>query len=523
MRVAHPVLILLLLTVGVAIAQTADVPGPDEFRDSECYVCHVEGGGSKGPQAPDAFFLLVPPPALSLPLNEFVVFNAGIVNAWEAELMDLKATLDLTTAPSLELEAPVPPMDTETSVSLAGAVSPDPRFLDQPFFIEEGATSWSLQVEPQSTGANAPDIRLELYGPGLTPGDGPATRSIDGAGAGGLETFNVIDAVTAETLGYGRWYVRIVAPGLVDEPLPSTQDQAFVVRTHQGFERETDRIAIVYLDEVVEGNTRTQVHGAELPIEVMRTQAPGSGEYVTLTMEATAHYDHSRQTTNFDDWRFVQSLTIPIKIQAASNGGGTSSNETDAGGDVILEADDEVDVSSLVQGAKPFEGWDGIGEVVGYFTGFSILLSFYTGGVFGRWQKRIANATLGGTKKRIAFHNFTSYLVTLSALAHLVIMVIEPRFPWTIGWLLGGAAELTLAGLAVTGMFQIPIIRKSNFKTWKNLHQVFAWGTILAAVAHMLLDGTHYESIQTAVNWSDPLRGVLDETIGPAVQELLPS
>jgi hypothetical protein len=137
---------------------------------------------------------------------------------------------------------------------------------------------------------------------------------------------------------------------------------------------------------------------------------------------------------------------------------------------------------------------------------FLLVFSMITGGVFGKATRRWQNHLFRSAKRRVAFHNFVSYLLTFFAAAHTALFLWEPGFPWTLGMIWGTGALVAMMLLGVTGALQVPMVRRWNYATWRWTHLALALASVLLTIVHVLLDGANFTEFAEWVGWDDPFR-----------------
>lgn len=486
-----PVLVLLVVAGSSVLGQgmqATDVPS------SECYECH-RSGGAASTSAITSVYSLRPPENLRLVPGEPTEFTVVFRNDWTARLDRIAVTLDLERAPSFAFAgAPDPllgvtrvgtiPFDLETV-----AAAQKTARLTVP--LAEGATAARFRLIPDTTdGATAPDLRFRLWDPHANP-QGIAQTEVDDQGAGGTEVFRLRDAGAVALRGTGTWTVEAVLPGLADGAGASTfTDQGFRVVVDAWFnqtgERQNTLNSAARLDGFLE-----EFPSTELTWTVHVVSPVTEGQAFALRSEATAYYRHPPQFGAIDEWRFKDDLNVPILVPPQAN---TTQPTT-----VTLNVTPPPpppDAGLVVTGAA-------VGEAFGYFATFLYVSSTIAGGMFG--LRRGLNRAFGSARRRIAFHNVVSYLLIAVTILHIVVFLVELTFHWAVGILWGGLATLALFGLGVTGAFQISIIRGWSYGAWRVLHYGLAVLAILLTAVHLTLDGIHFQAVQDAVGWRDPL------------------
>lgn len=137
-----------------------------------------------------------------------------------------------------------------------------------------------------------------------------------------------------------------------------------------------------------------------------------------------------------------------------------------------------------------------LGEVSGISSALLLPPSLVLGGTFGRASRRGFNAALGGAKRRVMFHNTVSLGLTLAAVVHVILFVLEPQYNVAVGILWGGLGTFCLLGLGLTGYYQVPLIQKHGYEWWRRIHLVLGVLVIVFVAGHSLLDGADFGALK---------------------------
>jgi hypothetical protein len=488
--VARKQTLLLLLVVAIFVQAANPInEEPTNLAESECFRCHEQGGGAFGPPL-QAMYFVNPPEDLELVVGTAFDYEVNIQNGWTAEIRDIEAIMDLTDAPSFGFSSGQGPHSRTYDGSLAVEAVVDERSDALTFDVPVGVTDLLVTLRPVTTAApTAPDLTLRLWPGKATPSGDPVVA--DGNGAGATEMYHARGANALAEIGYGSWAAEVVQISPLLSP-SGLLAQDYELRV-QGWFNVTGERAKKLTTPIVLGGDGI---AGQAPITwtLLAEQSPGA-EVIHILVNATGYYGHPGSTSGgYDLWRYTQTINIPVQ------GGGVT------GGDEIEFINDEVPAGP--EDAGLLIPWGKIGEIMGYFSTFLVLVSVYTGGMFGKATRRQQNKIFGNAKRRIAFHNFLSYGIITMAVAHTVLFILEPGYPWTLGLIWGGLGILGLLGLGVTGALQVPIIRKWSFGTWRWWHFGLAIGVIVFTIAHIVLDGANFTEIADAIGWKDPLAGL---------------
>ena len=479
------VLLVLAVALPVAIYAKGGEAGPVDEKATSCWPCHV---GWSPPLK--TFFDIIPPAEAGAAPNQEFDYVVRLQGVWappgDGPYLRLVApTLNLGAAPSLQFAGGPQPI---AGVELPGSLnleSPTPP-VGNAFVVQEipvGMTVVSVKLQPGDTSPAGPQLRMNIY-PGATePGGTP--KFSERAPAPGQPVEHLFEGNELLDLGYGNWTVEAVADDLPSFGVPTAGSQPFkVVVTARAETGGATALTLPLNTNVGKGASYLFTYG------LMATKDPGPDEVIGLVVNTTEYYQHKDKGT--DDFANVtKTYAQPLRV---------SKNETDG----------RIVVLGPVGGARPpapFNGatMDTISEAVGYLSGFLLLASIWTGGIFGKASRRQLNTVFGSAKRRVAFHNFLSYGIILAAAIHMVLFIIETAYYWTLGVLWGGIAILAMAGLGITGAWQVGMIRKWSYGVWRWSHFGLSIAAIVFTLVHMGLDGVHFGFVQEALHWNDPL------------------
>lgn len=484
-------LVLAVLATTVVLAQKPLNDPPTDLQTSECYTCHAQGGGSFGPPLRQMYSITMPANR-SIPVNEPFDFPVAVRNTWTAELQDLAGTLDLSRAPSMGFAGDRDPTTAHETGTLSG-IATDERSARFTFAVPAGASDigWALRPTTDQAVWLPPDLVLRMWPADVDPAT-VAGSDTDRAGAGGTESFRVKGPAAVAAAGAGNWTVDVVQP-VVRDGVAALLPQDFRLSFFAFYNTTGARAMPLGSPDTLDGQAPQTRQETTFTWRLRADRPPDPGERITVVVNATAHYAHPGTTSGGrDDWRFTDTRTVAIGagIQPVGPGG---PSPTTGPGPTGPTSDDAIP-------------WDRIGEAVGYVSAFLLVFSMVTGGVFGKATRRWQNHIFRSAKRRVAFHNFVSYLLTFFAAAHTALFLWEPGFPWTLGMIWGTGGLLAMTLLGVTGALQVPMIRRWNFATWRWTHFWLGIAAVVLTVVHMLLDGANFTEVAAWVGWDDPLR-----------------
>lgn len=490
------VLLVVLLVAVLAAAQDPENPdGPTSLRDSECYQCHTVEVVA-GPQLVLPYAIRVPL-GTEFPVDETTEYRIEVANPWTAAVYDLIAVMDISEAPALGFASDQDPVHRQEEATLATAVA-ETRAVQADFEVPAGATDVRFRLVPAAQESTlAPDLTLHLWPPGRDPATSDPI-AVDDTGNGGTEVFHIQGGADVASLGVGTWNVEAWQDVTGDAPASLTdQDVTFFF---DAWSNVTGEVRQVQSSDVRLGDKlNPDLPGATNLTWRLKAIAPPTAEdRITLTVNGTLHWTHSTGSSEYDTWRFTRTVSWPLGVDGASPTGGPGPSPT-------TRPDIGDDGDTPPPPPPPAIPWARIGEIVGYVSAFLLPLSMLTGGVFGKASRRGLNKVFGTAKRRVAFHNLLSYLLTFVAAVHTGLFIWEPGFRWTLGIIWGGGAILAMLLLGVTGAFQVPLIRSTNFGVWRWTHFWLGIAALVLTVVHILLDGVHFTDIAEAVGWQDPL------------------
>lgn len=485
---AAPVAVLVV----VAFAMVALGQGPEALdeRSTTCWPCHVAW-----PTPLKSFYNVVPPDAQAAPGDVFD-YTVQVQNPWLHDILFLSPSLDLSAAPSLKFFDGRQPIET----LLDGTITIDPARAQEPqtgyvvFEVPTGATDLSLQLLEVDPFLDQ-DLEMWIY-PGTAEPNGTPAVVVDAAGPGGAESW-VADPAAGQglaQLGAGNWTVQAVAYLAPEGGVPNPLVRNVPFRVQATVEFNANEETTQFLSQAV------HIGPGQSDLVTWRLEAlgtPGPEEKATLRVDAMVHWNHLPSSAADDYANITKTLELSV---------------VDQGGQVLVTGGD----AAVLAVPNPVVGVSmaSVSEAVGYASAFLLVASVWTGGMFGRASRRQLNHVFGTAKRRVAFHNFLSYGLTLAAAVHLVLFIIETKYHWTLGLIWGSIAMLAMLALGVTGALQVPMIRRWNYALWRWSHLLLAIGSLVFTLVHLLLDGAHFGDVQQWVGWTDPLdrRGLLNQT-----------
>lgn len=487
-RIAIALLVLVAAT-GAVTAKMNEITeaGYVDVKDSPCWSCHVSWAPPLREMA-----ALTPPTGVTADVGGEFDYTVRVQNGWIAENIRLEPSIDISQAPSLTFaDAPQPELANLTE----GIIEPD----DVPtgtqrghvvVSVDAGTSDLSITLRPDNTDpVFGPDLTMRIY-PGKDSTNGLPETTVDENGPGQEEAFTLKGAAAIQEYGYGPWTIEAQTTPVTAQPNPNAATGVpFKVITDKYY-NATGGIQFKSLDLGID-NGLEEGQGSVFTWRLRVVDTPQEGEVLTARLNLTSYYRHADQS--YEDVAYTHHrFDAPV----VADGGGVGF-ETDTS--TIAVGGPDVGVS-LAR----------ISEVIGYISGFLVLASIYTGGMFGKKSRRQLNKVFYSAKRRVAFHNFLSYGILAAALVHTFIFLwhwpnIEGNYHWSQGLIWGGVAILAMIGLGLTGALQVPMIRKWNYGVWRWSHFGLTIAVIVFTVVHILLDGGNFGEVQDQVGWTNPL------------------
>lgn len=470
---------LVVLLAGMALAQPVTNRGYVPVKETTCWTCHSPWN----PPLRD-FGAIIPPETLGSAVGEEFRYTVQFRNLWtpggsDPVIQKAGVVLDLANAPSLIFGGGLPDVQASATVSIT-ANPQNPQSLTQyvernaTFEVAPGATRMVFSAVPDPSSPTPADIQLVIRAPGRTIIEDNATV--------GQAEVRELDAATLATLAPGNWSIGARFIPLSSSVPPTFTPALQVELTQDGEFDVSSQRSLGTVREADLGAGRTFLSTWTLkPLA-----APAPGEKIVLSFRGTAYYDHLTDVQGGDYGDFITTLEVPL---------GSDGDQT-----VLIFTASQAARPQIANGPTLAT----VSEAIGYASAMLLISSIWSGGMFGMTSRRQLNNLFKSAKRRVSFHNFLSYGLMLGAAIHTVIFLIEAEYQWTLGIIWGTLSILAMAGLGVTGAFQVALIRSWGYNGWKWTHYGMAVAAILFTVVHGLLDGVHFGEVQGAIGWKDP-------------------
>jgi hypothetical protein len=140
------------------------------------------------------------------------------------------------------------------------------------------------------------------------------------------------------------------------------------------------------------------------------------------------------------------------------------------------------------------------GRILGITCFILLFFSMLLGGITKK-LKTYFNINLSAVK-RVKIHCYLSWLLMILSITHGLILIIKPynEFFWSPEILLGDISALFMLIVSVNGSFMKVIIRVTGASTWRWMHRLFSWASVILVVVHAVLIGTDFAFIKEALN-----------------------
>jgi len=487
--------LVALCAVAVALAEPTLGPASGPFlplaEPQLCYHCHTNWTPPL-----KAMAVVLPPATTGAAVGAEFNYTVTFQQSWNPkpsvpELVFVDPVLDIAGAPSLRFVGDHPDVHGYTESHTIVVDDTKPTVLQENvtrIAVPAGATSLRWTVRPKDTSSNGPDIALVVRPPG-----GNGTKTVDVNHTAGSQEVVSYSAEALQAMGAGNWTIGaaitpVASPSAGAGPLPSLTRVDFQIVEDAAFDTASLKgLAFPSNADVKGGGTVLQTWHLKF------VAAPGPGEQVMVGFNSTSYFQHDPPVTGGDYGNIVNTVAVvPACVDAASGQPALCYTPQNA-----------VAVRPLPVNGPTLTT---VSEAIGYASAFLLISSIVSGGMFGQASRRGLNAIFQSAKRRVAFHNFLSYGLTVAALGHMSIFLfrITQQYQWTLGIIWGGAAILSMLGLGVTGALQVPMIRRWSYGTWKWWHYGLTIAAIAFTVVHMLLDGAHFPEVQESLGWKDP-------------------
>jgi hypothetical protein len=430
-----------------------------QIPQATCLDCHEAEGMQ--------YAVVSSTPFIEIPQGNTTEYDITIANPWLHEITSSLVTVDLGDAPALSFEKP-----DDLDINETEQVD-ETEPVNISFPVKAGATAVVATMEQtedvSGQGVNDVDSYLQLPSgervaaphDGADTGD-PAAGKLpeqEPSKANQVEKIVIVDDRLATTGGWNFTLERV--GGDPTDPVDASI-QVYYNATPTQSQRLTETIA------------ENDAASLSFPIQ---GNDPGDVT-VRYDVELTAYYDHPDGVQSQDEGNATlegeRSFTVGEQL------------ETGEAGPVVPKNSG----INWVLNARPW------GEATGFIALFMIPFSLVLGGAFGRKNVLLVNKITRSARLRVLWHNALSFVILGLSIIHLVLFLIEPVFSWSVGFVWGGLGTASLIGLGITGGFQRKIAREIGYAKWRLLHIAMAVAFVAATMAHVIVDGAHFDFLR---------------------------
>lgn len=404
-----------------------------------------------------------------LPIGEPVDLEVRMRNPWLHQVLDLSVTINTTDAPDIEV--------------ITGDRPPNLENDNVEATLKAGASNGIEEVLPVQENASLVRVYADLLESGIegTIGQDPPQVHVAIEKRSTFEDADTeraevaLDKDTINKQGFGAYTARIwVTSGA--EGL----DQEYKIRygLFVNYNATTETEFTFFSGDAValrEGESFT----FKVPVIIH-----GEGEnLLDFRGQVRTNFNHPPGTNAADDGTFLRFTSMRVE------GGDQLVLSQGAAGPVTVGAN--VDVVNLFT------------RIIGFVSIFLVPVSMVTGGLFGKKSRRWLNNVTGGAKKRVLWHSAMSWIILSTASIHFLLALVEKQFTWDKGLFWGGVGWALLVSLGVTGYYQVRMIKRWNYKTWRYIHLGTAIGVFVFGVLHTFIDGSDLSGVRdtTGFKW----------------------
>lgn len=461
-----------VVLVGPAVGQSAKA-GAGEISDAQCYGHHREEGFRSMDLGPENL--------QSVAAGGPFQFHLTVRNPWLHELHDVFGFVNTSKAPGVQFPGAKDPEPLSDGGTLP--LNPQaPASAEVPVEVQANATLLVVRLTGDRGPLENGDFDLVVRAPN---GDVHAPPTDDHVWRPGRPFEDEALAVPYANItqgGLGTWTIQVV---YASGTLP-TADWDIEGAVYYNLSRSTE-LYVKGPSNLAPGASYTFTFdliatAAEAVPEGAVPQVPGTaGAAVPVQMvyggKAVAYNKHTDPNAE-DLGNYTKFATLSFVIGTETVVGAAIESQ---GRDVLLAL------------GPSFRAW---GEVVGFAASMVMVPALLLGGVFGRGSIVWMNNAFGGARRRVLFHNASSYGLLGFSLVHMYLLLLEPAYGWNHGLVLGGLALACMVGLALTGAFQRRLVVAWGFPRWRFVHFALGVLMVLFVVAHLVVDGTHFEPIR---------------------------
>ncbi|MHB8585771.1 MAG: ferric reductase-like transmembrane domain-containing protein [Thermoplasmatota archaeon] len=450
------------LAILFAIPATGQSTDSGIGGDSKCLSCHQAEGMT--------YVQILMPTITEVPQGQDFNVTVKIVDPWKHHIENASVSLNLTDAPGLTFVGGVPPVFSQFQGSLGPGATDTKTFAVGP-----NATEMNIGLVGDDSGFSASKFSVHIFGSDGHPWNGTPPSS-------STETIH-LSAADIQAGGLGTWKLTVQRSTPVTLPLASPSQLEGPYKVTVGIYGNVTGVNEIY----VGGPARLNYgQNGSYTFHLHATPSTGTGRILyKVTMNARADVPTDHQAGHPADQQDLGHY-IEWHTTAAFKGGteyiATSSALPPVGPPPTIFIDERA--------------W---GYALGYGATFSLIPSLVLGGTFSAGSVTWLNRFSGGARRRVLWHNASSFALMGFAGIHTFLFLWEPAKPWTDGAIWGEAALASMVLLGLTGAIQRSFVERWGFATWRYMHFGIAMLTIAFTLLHLGIDGTHFQFLRDMV------------------------
>ncbi|MBW3581836.1 MAG: ferric reductase-like transmembrane domain-containing protein [Euryarchaeota archaeon] len=471
----------LLLTVTVLTTTGLAQSGGDPRNTSDDFYDAIDGALCMAHHEQEGFRPMLISLVQRYPqmaIGETQNLQVSIRNPWKHTVHDIAVTVNTSAAPNvMVLTGDLPPAlenDNLQHTLVQGEHTAD-KPLSQNLEVLENATTvrvYAKVVEARLADASgdrlqSPKIGLSVKGPS------EAADPVKATGSDRAKSVKVQGDDIAKH-GFGNWRVNVWYDSGIDDEI-TIQMGMFV---YYNATASTEFTFFAGSDVVLRQDESVTI---EIPLQIT------SADEATLdfAVQTRTHWIHQPGSNAVNNGQFFRFMKMNTK------GGDQFISVADTSAPQIVGA--QVDLMNLFT------------RIIGFAAAFIIPIAMVTGGMFGKGSRRVMNKWIGGARKRVLWHSSMSWMIIVIASLHFVFALIETRFTWERGLFWGGVGWALLMSLGVTGYWQVQMIKRWNYRTWRHVHLWSAVGVFVFAGMHTLVEGSDLQVVRDAMPFLERL------------------
>ena len=478
-RAGRKALVTFLLLVGGALLAGGSVgqmlnPKDDPRNDKYWEAIDAACMGHHVGEMSDAFRIVLLTNYARIPVGRPVEFAVEIrhanPNVFPLQIYDLGATLDLGNATNVVFVTESKEPFTKSEDFQATNQDAGRRKLTE-FQVEENVTEIRVVLDGQAgTLDQVPVGGADLWELRVFPFANQQFFK-RGQGSSTDKTVKFSDPLDIYSRGLGTWIAEATYRGQGPEAAATLGVEVFYNTTDQR------KMTVTGLDEEGRPAVIRDVERARIAWTIMATEEGPA--VLDFTFFARDHFDHPQGLAAQDDGRFLRFYVHQLDVGAEGSG-----------------VEYRTSARQFAQPPVSVNVYNLVGRITGFIAAIVVPLAMVTGGVLGKGSRKSVNVLTGGAKKRVLWHAAMSFIIIGIVAVHLVLMLLEPTFAWEKGFLWGMAGLVFMATLGVSGYYQVRIIKRWNYRTWRFMHLSAGVFVFLTMLMHTVVDGSDFQFLR---------------------------